>query len=616
MSVEELIDDLVFEEIFSTPDAIARRKLITMLRMRARELKITNDWDKLLRAHQDEYVRMKKSAGSNIATFTDAPIEGLRTGDWKADDTGVYKMADDGYLSGKPKKVVACSHPIMPVERLVNVDSGREKITLAYVKDQHWKRITVDRTMVASRSRIVDLSGFGIEVTSENARELIMYISECVSLNSDKISMIHSVSHLGWTEDGFAPYSGIRYDGDEGMKPIFQAIRSKGKLKDWTDYVGTLRKRSKILRIQMAASFASPLLELAYAPCFVLHVWGGTGAGKTVGMMVAMSVWGNPSMGKLCRKMDNTSSNFGTVSGFLYSLPFAGDELQEIKDAFNGYDKLVMKVCEGVERGRNLSGSAVAESKTWRNVFIFTGEDSILRAQSGGGVVNRVIEIEATEKIIEEGPAVLKYIAENHGCAGEPYIEAVQAVRNEIPAGVQKLTKQILSETDTTEKQAIPAAIMALADGIACKTFWPDETPLSVRDFYPYLSSKSEVDISIRAYDWTVNWVSANAGRFLRRDRETGAYSASINGEIWGRFEDGNYASINKSILEREWRNQGFDYTAISRQLVSKQLILPDKEGKYTWVTRLGDTRARCVRLSLPKDESNEENDKKVYPDF
>ena len=55
------------------------------------------------------------------------------------------------------------------------------------------------------------------------------------------------------------------------------------------------------LRLQMAASFASPIIEKVNGLPFVFHLWGGTGTGKTVGLMTAMSIWGNPRMGKTVR---------------------------------------------------------------------------------------------------------------------------------------------------------------------------------------------------------------------------------------------------------------------------------------------------------------------------
>lgn len=67
-----------------------------------------------------------------------------------------------------------------------NVDTAQERITLAYFKSATWQTITVDRSVCANANKIVDtLSQFGIEVTSDNAKNMVRYISECVGLNFD-----------------------------------------------------------------------------------------------------------------------------------------------------------------------------------------------------------------------------------------------------------------------------------------------------------------------------------------------------------------------------------------------------------------------------------------------
>lgn len=611
MSVEELIDDEIFEQIYSLPDAVSRNKLIMQIRARAKALGCIKDWNALLTAHQEAYINMRRGEKSGVAEFTDPPIEMLKTGDWKADDTGVYRINYDKSPLCNDIKVYACLHPIMPVERLVNADTGREKITLAYAKDRKWRTVTVDRSVCANRSRIIDLSDLGIEVTSENAKELVKYISDCVAYNPDKIPCKKSLSRLGWADDGFAPYSGVQYDGGEDLKPLYAAVKSAGTLEEWKSYVGTLREKSKILRIQMAASFASPLIALSNTSSFIQHTWGGSGAGKTVGMMVAMSVWGDPALGKLTRIMNLTTNNLASSAAFLYAIPFAGDEMQLIKDRWDNYDRFIMYACEGVDRGRNASRTAIEMTKVWRNAFLFTGEEPIIKFSSGGGAVNRVIQIEASETVVANGNAVVNWLSGHHGVAGKPYIEAVQAHREEIPGGVQALTAKILRERSTTEKQAIPAALMALADGIACSVFWPEEKPLTVEDFYPYLTDEKEVDVSLRAYDWTLNWISANSGRFQKRGRDNEPITPQI-GEIWGRLDIG-YAVINRNVLEKAWSEQGFDYTAVIRQLVQKELVEKDSAGKSTVSVKINGTKARCVKLRLPPEEVTQEE---KYLDF
>ena len=48
-------------------------------------------------------------------------------------------------------------------------------------------------------------------------------------------------------------------------------------------------------QIYLAASFASALLEPLGALPFIVNLWGETGKGKSVNLMLAASVWAEPS---------------------------------------------------------------------------------------------------------------------------------------------------------------------------------------------------------------------------------------------------------------------------------------------------------------------------------
>ena len=114
--------------------------------------------------------------------------------------------------------------------------------------------------------------------------------------------------------------------------------------------------------MMMAASFASVLLEPLKVLPFVLHVWGTTGTCKTVALMVSMSIWGNPKMGGLVKTMNMTRNAIMRNAAFLCSIPFAGDELQTIKDKWQGnFDQLIYQITEGVDRGRARAYGGVEE---------------------------------------------------------------------------------------------------------------------------------------------------------------------------------------------------------------------------------------------------------------
>ena len=128
----------------------------------------------------------------NVTEFSGQPLQ-LNCGNWQADDYGVYGRNMFG------GEVEACNHPIMPIRRLINVDSDTEKIVLAYKKrGGAWRTVTVDRKTISSTNNIISLSDYGIAVNSENARNLIKYLAEVENLNLDVLPLQKSVSRLGF----------------------------------------------------------------------------------------------------------------------------------------------------------------------------------------------------------------------------------------------------------------------------------------------------------------------------------------------------------------------------------------------------------------------------------
>ena len=102
---------------------------------------------------------------------------------------------------------VVCSHPILPIERLINADTNTEKVKIAFYKDKKWQTVIAEKNTLASKSKILQLANTGIEVNESNAKELIIYISDLLTINTETIPCRKAIAHLGWVEDGFVPYT-------------------------------------------------------------------------------------------------------------------------------------------------------------------------------------------------------------------------------------------------------------------------------------------------------------------------------------------------------------------------------------------------------------------------
>lgn len=609
LSPTEPFPDEVFYQIFEIDDNVERTQYIEALRNTARRLKRATEFNNVYKSFVLDYAQRQKQTGQKTK-FTDQPLE-LVCGEWTANDLGVRAVHYD--KNAMPMPVVACSHPILPVEILKNVDTAQERITLAYFKSATWQTITVDRSVCANANKIVDtLSQFGIEVTSDNAKNMVRYISECVGLNPLTLNPKKSINRLGWVGNSFTPYAeDIRYEGDMDYEVIFRNVKEAGSFEAWKDLCAGLRQNIP-LRMMMAASFASVLLEPLKILPFVLHVWGTTGTCKTVALMVAMSIWGNPKMGGLVKTMNMTKNAIMRNASFLCSIPFAGDELQTIKDKWQGnFDQLIYQITEGVDRGRARAYGGVEETRTWKNSFLFTGEEPITKANSGGGSKNRVVEIAIDGPLVDDGHYVSSVVQENYGFAGRRLVEYIQEIESaKLTERYRELFEE-LCRLDTTDKQAMAMACILLADELAVELFFSDEEALRIPQVKQYLQSSLEVDVAERAYQSVLNWAAKNPVRF----EDPKADNSPNKGEVWGRI-DGEVLIINRDVLLGYLDQNGFDYTAVSKKWAEKGYLLRNTQGKMVHQTKVYGIKSSYVKLSLPQDDDSTDKDGFVRIDY
>ena len=586
---DDFTDDLFFE-ILETADVLERAQFIEQIRRKCQEVGRLREFNNLLKAWILKSTQLQKQGNSNKTQFTDAPLQ-LNCGRWRADDLGV--VLNDVTAQGVPITITACPHPIIPIERYINLDTDTEKIKLAFFKDSRWREVTVDAGTVLNKTSIIQLADRGVLVTSESAKDLVKYLSDVISLNAREIPLYNSIGRLGWIDGDFIPYNdAVKYDGDADFKSIYDNVTYEGSYDLWLEHIKELRKDINI-RLVLAASFASPLIEVVGALPFILHLWGTTGFGKTVTLMVASSVWGNPEMGCLTRTMNMTANAMARTSAFLYNIPFCADELQQIKQNWNNYDSLIMYLTEGIDRGRAKARGGVEQTKIWRNSFIFTGEEPITKAASGGGVKNRVIEIECDKKIIQDGNYTANLVKSNYGYAGRAFIAHLNHLINTDKQSIidryKTLFKGILSATDTTDKQALSLALILLADELASKFIFKD-TALTIDDVKSYVISENAVRVEERAYNEVVNLISRNINKLNEYATDS-----------WGKIYD-DVVTINKQVLEQELNKMGFDFGSLKKGWDKRGYIIKNSAGRYIHQTKVNGVRGNYVKIQLPTE--------------
>lgn len=519
----------------------------------------------------------------NVTNFDGQEME-LDTGEWEADEHGITKYGQFG-------EVVACVHPIMPVQRLVNIDSGVEKLKIAYRKGRNWRYVVSDKKQLASSNSIIGLADYGIAVTSENARHLVTYLHDIENLNYDAIPENRSVSRLGWIEgEGFSPYvENLIFDGDLSFKHYFESVKEKGKYQKWLDEVKKIRQGGVPARIMLAASFASALVEPCGGLPFFVHLWGGTENGKTISLMLAASVWANPEMGRYIHTFNSTAVAQELAAGFVNSMPLILDELQIVKEK-KDFDNMIYQLSEGVGRNRGQKTGGIQKTQSWNNCILTSGEQPISNSASGGGAVNRIIEINSEDtKLFLDPMGTVDILKKNYGFAGKIFVNKLQEPNGmEMAIELQKTTYRDLVQGETTEKQALAASLILAADTLINKWIFQDGQELYYRDIIPFLSTRSEVSANERAYRWLSEWIAQNKSRFSE---------SSFATDTWGKFEQGTVCII-RNVFDRACHENGFNAASFLSWLKRKEYIDAPEKGN-THRKRVNSVLCHCIVLKL-----------------
>ena len=546
--------DEPYEEVFNQPNTFLRQRTLDRIAIEAMNAGFKG-FKGTYKAYESQMRKVNESSHGliNPSCFPSQPLE-LECGEWHCDSTGVSRVS-------KERVDYACLHPIMPVERLVNIDTGEEKLRIAFYRNgKGWRDFIAPKRELFDSSKIVKFSGNGVAVTSKSAKYLAEYLCDIETLNMEAIPETESVSRLGYVGDKkkFSPYvKDLVFDGDAAYSSLYSSIAESGDYDKWLSEAIKCRDDSVAAHILLAASFSSPLIEKIGCLPFFVHLWSSeSGTGKTVALMLAASVWGNPSAGQYIQSFNSTQVGHEKIAAFLNNIPMLIDELQLTK-SYNGKANFsAYQLAQGVGRTRGNKNGGVDKTPTWALCILTTGESPITQESDGAGAINRILELEclASEKVIANGAATSNCVKRNYGFAGRKFIESLDdATIEETKERYTALYKQ-LSEGETTEKQAMAAAMVIVGDELADKFIFKTGRVLTVETIELFLKTKESVSIGRRGYEFICDCVAMNALRFQRPDEN--------NGEIWGKVED-NKVWFNSTKLNKILTDNGFSKASV-----------------------------------------------------
>lgn len=540
--------------------------------------------------------------------ITGAPLS-LRTPEgWIFSDKGISWIDPKTHT---PANV--CRTPILLTQRLKSLETGDEKMEVAFKRDGEWQRAIYPRSVIFSSRSITALADLGCTITSENSKNVVKFLGALESENIDIIPKNDATSTFGWQPGRrFIPGhdDGITLDIDPSQRGMAAAYCQSGTMERWIEHMAPHRSREKF-RFILAASFAAPLLRIVKQRIFFVYNWGGSKGGKTAALKAALSAWGDPE--RLMVNFNATQVGLERTAAFYCDLPLGIDERQLAGNNQGALEKIVYMIASGTGKIRGAKSGGIQTVHQWRTVALATGEEPLSTETSQTGVSTRVLEIYGGPFDNEQDAALMhQQAAMDCGWAGPAFIEHIlQMDEREIVERYEDMQRYIRETSQGKNGSHIAGiAAVALADSLIDEWFFGGNPRESVAEAERMAASilinqveANTTDVNENAVQFIVDWVLANRSYF----------GANAIGTCLGfTSETGNTAYIFPSMLNQALTKAGYSPRKTMKYMAERDLIGTDtdrKTGKkqYSIIKWFGTRSARFVEFHIGKLAENKD---------
>ena len=350
-----------------------------------------------------------------------APINLRQPEGWIYSEKGISSIDTKTH---EPTSV--CRTPLILTQRLKSLETGDEKMEIAFKRDGQWQSAIYPRSTIFSSRSITALADLGCTVTSENARQVVRFLGALEAENIEIIPKNDATSTFGWKPGRrFLPGhdDGLTLDIDPSQRGMAAAYCKNGTLERWISHMAPHRARNKF-RFILAASFAAPLLRIIKQRIFFVYNWGGSKGGKTAALKAALSAWGDPE--RLMVSFNATQVGLERTAAFYCDLPLGIDERQLAGNNQGALEKIVYMIASGTGKIRGSKGGGLQTIHQWRTVALATGEEPLSTETTQTGVSTRVLEIYGGPFDNEADAALMhQQSATDCGWAGPAFIEKI-----------------------------------------------------------------------------------------------------------------------------------------------------------------------------------------------
>lgn len=349
---------------------------------------------------------------------------------FRLDDRGVWYLPKDA--EGNAKKPIWLSSPFQVTAISRAMDGNGWGFLVEFPdRDNRPKAWAIPAAALASDgaewfARLRDM-GLRTSVTRGARSLLAQYID-----TRNPPERITSTDRTGW-HDGrvfVTPSASIAATG-AGRQFVFQSessvedtLSTSGDFDTWRDAVARRCVGNSRLSFVLSCAFASPLAHVLGVPTGGFHLQGDSSLGKTTALLVAASVWGPHKYKRQWRQTDNALES---VAAQHCDLLLILDEIGQADGRIVG--ECVYMLGNEMEKGRATRGGMARRVRTWRLLFLSSGEKSLSDyMREAGRKVNEGQEVRMPSIVADAGAGLGMLEALHDIPSGRDFSDTLQRV--------------------------------------------------------------------------------------------------------------------------------------------------------------------------------------------
>jgi hypothetical protein len=353
-------------------------------------------------------------------------------------------------------------HDIYITRRLHDVELGETLVFRLHLPRDGVRQFSVPLTQITSRDEFRKcMAKEGVTAWGKALDKLMAYTTKWVDELQRTTVADEAHRQFGWVDDDMDAFvlgeqlveaGRITYNPPSsktaGFMDAFEPKGSRERNLECLDFYN--QDGFELHQYVVGVGFGSPLMAVTGLNSMAVHLFGGTGVGKTTAQFAAMSIWGHPELLSL-QKADthNSRMNRGEV---MHSLPLISDEMTNVSSM--EMSEYVYQVSGGRQKNRlSANGNEErARGKPWKLLALSSANTSAYEILSREKAepkaeMQRLFEIKVPKmKVDTKATADLHEDLKLHyGHIGPEYVQWVMQNRDEVRAIVQK-TKARLDE--------------------------------------------------------------------------------------------------------------------------------------------------------------------------